>query len=155
MLKYHLPHQEIEIHHLVLDFNGTVACDGSLLPGVKQRLQLLAQKVKIYILTADTYATAASSCLDLPLELIIVDAQAGGPDKEKLVQKLGCEHTVAIGNGINDELMLSRAVLGMLVLGPEGTAGKSFASADVVFPDILAALDFLLKPNRLVATLRP
>lgn len=155
MLNYQLPERQIEIRHLVLDFNGTIACDGNLLPGVVERLQVLAEKVKIYVLTADTFGTAASICPDLPVELIVVDKQAGGSDKERLVEKLGAKHTAAIGNGVNDGQMLARAGLGLVVIGPEGAAVDSLKYADVVFTDIIAALDFLLKPQRLVATLRP
>jgi hypothetical protein len=50
--------------------------------------------------------------------------------------------------------MLERAALGIAVLGPEGLALSCLQAADVVVPDILAALDLLLFPRRLVATLR-
>lgn len=61
---------------------------------------------------------------------------------------------VAVGNGANDARMLERAALGIAVLGPEGLALSCLQAADVVVPDILAALDLLLFPRRLVATLR-
>ncbi|BCV21220.1 HAD family hydrolase [Moorella sp. Hama-1] len=153
MLAYQLPGQKIiTIKHVVLDFNGTLACDGELLPGVVSRLQALATATRIYVLTADTFGTAARACRDLPVQLTKVD---GGEDKELLVIALGAEHTAAVGNGNNDALMLARAALGLLVLGPEGASGRALQATDVVFTDILAALDFLLKPKRVVATLRP
>lgn len=155
MLAYALPGQKIIINQVVLDFNGTIACDGELLPGVAPRLQALATDVKLYVLTADTFGTAALACRDLPVQLMKVDQLQGGEDKEHLVVRLGAEHTAAIGNGNNDVQMLTRAALGLLVLGPEGSSGRALQVADVVFSDILAALDFLLKPKRVVATLRP
>ncbi|KYH30927.1 HAD family hydrolase [Neomoorella mulderi] len=155
MLIYEVPGRRIEIHQVVLDFNGTIACDGQLLPGVAERLQALASRLKVYILTADTFGTAAAACRHLPVVLTKVDSQAGGPDKERIITELGAEHTAAIGNGVNDAQMLSRAALGLLVLGPEGAAFQALQQADVVFTSILAALDFLLKPQRVVATLRP
>ncbi|MBC7324477.1 MAG: ATPase P [Moorella sp. (in: Bacteria)] len=155
MLIYDIPGRKIEIHRAVLDFNGTIACDGQLLPGVAERLHALSKLVKVYVLTADTFGTAAAACCSLPVTLTMVDRQAGGRDKERLVLELGAANTAAIGNGVNDALMFGRAALSLLVLGPEGAAVKAIDQADVVFTDILAALDFLLKPQRVVATLRP
>ena len=42
------------LEHLVLDFNGTLACDGELLPGVAERLAALAPKLSIHVLTGLT-----------------------------------------------------------------------------------------------------
>jgi soluble P-type ATPase len=50
--------------------------------------------------------------------------------------------------------MLTAAALGIAVLGPEGAAAATLAAAHVIAPDILAALDLLAHPQRLVATLR-
>jgi len=61
---------------------------------------------------------------------------------------------VAIGNGANDAAMLQEAALGIAVLGPEGLAAEALLAADVVVASIEDALDLLLRPHRLVATLR-
>jgi soluble P-type ATPase len=50
--------------------------------------------------------------------------------------------------------MLREAALGIAVLGPEGLALDALQSADMVVPDIHAALSLLQDPRRLVATLR-
>jgi hypothetical protein len=68
------------------------------------------------------------------------------------VQSLGTEWTVCIGNGRNDHLMLEAAALRIAVLQQEGTAAEAL-TADVMVPDILAALNLLLQPRRLIATL--
>jgi soluble P-type ATPase len=60
----------------------------------------------------------------------------------------------AIGNGRNDQLMLAAAALGIAVVQEEGAAIESLSAADVVLPDIRSALDLLLFPKRLIATLR-
>jgi soluble P-type ATPase len=61
---------------------------------------------------------------------------------------------VAIGNGANDALMLEHAALGILVMGGEGAAVEALLRARVVVTDICEALDLLLFPKRLIATLR-
>ena len=54
----------------------------------------------------------------------------------------------------NDRLMLQVAGLGIVVVQAEGAAVQTVLAADVLSPDILTALDLLLHPLRLVATLR-
>jgi len=72
----------------------------------------------------------------------------------KYIEQLNPAATVCIGNGRNDRLMLQEAVVGIVVLQKEGAVRSALAAADVVTPDILAALDLLTHPFRLVATLR-
>ena len=50
----------LEISHLALDLNGTLALDGYVPPAVVGRLHDLASRVHLHILTADTFGTAAS-----------------------------------------------------------------------------------------------
>jgi soluble P-type ATPase len=74
--------------------------------------------------------------------------------KLKYIQQLGPDGVACIGNGRNDRLMLKEAALGIAVLQEEGAATQTLMAADVVAPSILAALDLLIHPLRLVATLR-
>jgi phosphoserine phosphatase len=68
--------------------------------------------------------------------------------------KMGAENVVAIGNGVNDSLMLKKAALGIVVIGGEGAAQKTIKEADIVVKDIHDALGLLLNRLRLIATLR-
>ncbi|MGO0122039.1 HAD family hydrolase [Desulfothermobacter acidiphilus] len=155
MLRVEIPGRGLlELNHLVLDYNGTLACDGELLPGVVERLNALGEKLTIHILTADTFGTATEKCRAIQAKLIVLRQPFTGPEKEKCVEGLGATQTVAVGNGANDVLMLRRAILGIAVLGPEGLAGELVQAADVLVRDINEALDLLLKPKRVVATLR-
>jgi soluble P-type ATPase len=74
--------------------------------------------------------------------------------KAEFVDGLGSQSVVAIGNGANDVEMLHRAALGIAVLGGEGLAAKCLNAADIVVPSIEVALDLLIYPKRLLATLR-
>ncbi|MFA4886376.1 MAG: ATPase P, partial [Desulfotomaculaceae bacterium] len=63
MLNIEIPGKEkLTIKNIVLDFNGTIALDGVLLPGVQEKLNALAVGLNIYILTADTFGTASTAC---------------------------------------------------------------------------------------------
>jgi len=140
-----------ELDHLLLDFTGTLSLDGALLPGVAERLVALAGNLSVTVLTADTFGTARQALAGLPVELRLI---ATGADKLVFLETLGADRVAAIGNGRNDVAMVSRAALGIAVIGPEGAAGELVRVADVVATDICAALDLLLHPLRLTATLR-
>lgn len=142
------------LKHLVLDYNGTLACDGVLLPGVTERLGVLANRLTVHVLTADTFGTARTELGDIPCELAVLHADRQAEAKESYVERLGAEVTVCIGNGRNDRLMLKASALGIIVLQEEGAAIESLLAAQVVCTNILDALDLLLHHLRLVSTLR-
>ncbi len=142
------------LEHLVMDVNGTLATDGALLDGVAERLAALRNVFTLHLLTADTHGKQAA--IDERLGLTAVRIKAGGEalQKEEYVRALGAEKVVAIGQGANDAEMLRAARLGVCVLSAECAARETLLAADLVAPDILAALDALLNPKRIIATLR-
>ena len=147
-----LPGKEpVALKELVLDFTGTLSKDGDLLPGVSEKLIELARYVRITVLTADTFKKAIESLHGLPVEVRIVST---GAEKERYVRESGPGQVIAIGNGRNDAGMIHAAAIGIAVIGPEGVAGDLLRSADVVVGDINQALDLLLYPLRIKATLR-
>jgi len=145
---------ELRLDHLILDYNGTIACDGELIRGVKERLEAIAKKLCIHVVTADTFGMAKQRLAEIPCTLAIL--QGSREDVEKLNYLLGLEDSacVCIGNGRNDVLMLNKAALGIAVVQAEGTAIEAILAADALVPGILDALDLLLQPLRLKATLR-
>lgn len=145
---------DLRLQHLVLDYNGTLARDGELLPGVDERLRRLAQTMTLHVVTADTFGTAAARLAPLPAEVMVLPQDGQAPAKRRYVERLGAAQVACIGNGRNDRLMLAAVALGIAVVQDEGASAEAVAAADVVAPDIAAALDLLLHPQRLVATLR-
>jgi len=144
----------LRLAHIVLDFNGTMACDGVLLPGVEERLNRLADVLEVHVLTADTFGTAREVCRGIRGRVGVLAENPGAPEKERFVNRLGAASVAAVGNGTNDALMLRAAGLGIVVLGPEGTSARALACADIVVAVITDGLDLLLNPKRLVASLR-
>jgi len=141
----------LRLSYLLLDFTGTLSLDGRVLPGVAGRIRKIAKSVDIVVATADTFGTAREALRALPVEVALVRT---GSEKATLVRKLEAGGAVAIGNGRNDIAMVRAAALGIAVIGPEGASGELVRVADVVVRDIRDALDLLLNPPRLVATLR-
>ena len=82
--------------------------------------------------------------------------RAGGEDRAKAayVRRLGAKRVACIGNGRNDRLMLRAAALAIATVQAEGASAGSVAASAVVVNDIRHALDLLLRPRRLIATLR-
>ena len=145
----------LQLEHLVCDVNGTLALDGQLLDGVAMAFRQLGKQLQIHLATADTHGR--QDVIDKQLGLRAVRLQPNGNEAEKkaeLVRRLGAERTVAIGQGANDSLMLKEAALGICVLSKEGTATSALFSADLLAPDISTALDLLMNPKRIVASLR-
>ena len=146
--------RKLDLRHLVLDYNGTLALDGRLLPGVAEKLSQLARHIQIHVITADTFGLARSELVALPLTVTIAPAEGQAQAKRQFVSGLGADTVVAIGNGRNDREMLDAAALGMALLQREGAAAETIAAADLVCASVLDALDLLSHPERLIATLR-
>jgi soluble P-type ATPase len=144
----------LNLEHLALDFNGTLAVDGALVSGVAEALRHLASRLDIHVLTADTFGTARAALAGLPTRLVVLPPGQHDEAKRRHVEQLGADRCVAIGNGHNDRLLLEAAALGIVVVQLEGAALPTLLAADVVVPDIVGALALLLHPSRLIATLR-
>lgn len=144
----------LRLEHLVLDFNGTLAVDGRLLDGVEPRMAALANELELHVVTGNTYGDAREHLRDCPVEVVCVPAAGQALAKSEYVRRLGPDRVVAIGNGRNDALMLEQAALGIVVLGTEGLATDALEAADVVVRHAVDGLGLLLRPKRLIATLR-
>ncbi|HRX56695.1 MAG TPA: hypothetical protein P5016_19435 [Verrucomicrobiales bacterium] len=144
----------LRLLHLLIDFNGTLAMKGALVPGAAWRLRKLAELLEVHVLTADTFGKASQELKDLPLKLTIAPPGDQAEAKLHYLRKLGETGVVAIGNGRNDARMVAEAALGIGLIQREGAAGTLLAAADIVALDVRDALDLLLHPMQLVATLR-
>lgn len=110
----------LQLHHLILDMNGTLTTDGLLIEGVAERLEQLKSKLNIYLLTADTFGTGAQVAEQLGIELITVSADNGGRDKGDFAAAIEPSGVITIGNGYNDQDMFKQAQLSIAVIGQEG-----------------------------------
>ena len=146
--------KNLALEHLVLDFNGTLAVDGRLLPGVFNRLRKLAALLDVHVITADTFGQVRQALEGLEVDIRILAGSSQAEAKRAFVEELGAGRVVAIGNGRNDRLMLQAAALGIAVASAEGSATSAMAAAHVHMAGILDAFDLLGSPLRLTATLR-
>jgi len=142
------------IEHLVSDYSGTLSVDGILLPDIKDRINRLAENLTIHILTADTHGKAAEQLKNVNCKVILLNPGYQDIQKEDYVKILQPQSVISIGNGANDRRMLKVARIGIAVCLDEGCASETIANSDVMVNSAGDALDLLLKPDRLKATLR-
>jgi P-type E1-E2 ATPase len=143
----------LEIEFILVDFDGTLASDRRVHPKAKDKINLLSKRSKIYILTKEEKESAEEILKRVKAETIYLKEGEASQQKLDLLRQLGAARTVAIGNGVDDVPMIEEAGLGIAVMGKEGTSSETMKKADLVFMNILDALDFLLKPLRQKATL--
>lgn len=136
---------------LVLDYTGTLSLDGVLLPGVAERLTNIAARMRITILTADTFGKAREQTKGLPVDFSVIRT---GMEKAEAVLRMGGENVIAIGNGRNDVPMMRHAGLRIAVIGPEGASAELLQVSDAVVHNVCDGLDLIMHPLRLKATLR-
>jgi len=145
---------ELKLHYLVMDYNGTLAVDGSMIPGVKELLAELSPVLRLYVITADTFGSAAKNLQDVDCDLKILRSSNQQAEKAEFVGSLGRHSVVAVGNGLNDALMLKNAALGISLIQKEGASSKTIINSDIVCTGVIDALELLKNPRRLTATLR-
>lgn len=143
----------LKLEHLILDYNGTIAQDGEIIEAIRPRLQELAKSLHISVITADTHGTAAQKCAGLPLEVLTFPTVEVGEIKARQARALS-GGVACIGNGFNDIPMSDMCDLSVAVIGAEGCCAALLSHVDVVVTSVEDALDLLLRPSRLRATLR-
>jgi soluble P-type ATPase len=144
----------VRLEYLVSDFTGTISVDGTFLPGVREKLNEIAQFLKIHILTADTLGKACVELDGINCKVHIIKGENLDVQKEDYIKNLGAEKVVALGNGMNDRRMLKTARLGIAVTEGEGCAVDALIAADIHVRSTTEGLDLLLNPKRFKATLR-
>jgi len=157
MISCQIPGRDtLELSHLVCDVNGTLTHDGNLIPGVAEAFEQLKDQVNIHLVSADTYGRLSELERALAGSVEKFIRLKAGSEAEQKFEYLETLQggLAAIGQGTNDRLMLKEADLGICVMSSEGSAVETLLNADIVVPDILTALELLLNPTRLKATLR-
>lgn len=144
----------LSLEHLVLDYNGTLAIDGKMIDGVMALIETLSKSLKIHVITANTFGSAHENLAGTNTSLVIINRGNELHQKAAFVNALNPLTVVAIGNGANDALMLKLSALGVAVMQAEGVSTQALMNADIACGSIINALQLLLNPLRVAATLR-
>lgn len=142
------------IENVVFDYNGTIAVNGMISSSIKEKIAILCELANVYVLTADTYGSAAQECEGLNVKLMTFPRDDAGDYKAKIVSNLGGNNTICFGNGYNDIKMFELSKISVAVLGDEGMCSGLVSVSNILVKSIEDGINLLLKPNRLIATLR-
>jgi soluble P-type ATPase len=149
---------KIQINAILSDYTGALAFNGKLVTGIKDRLLRLAQLVDIHVVTADSFGTAEKELKGLPLVWRRLEGEGEDEQKRRYAMELNPRYVASFGNGNNDQLQLKAVKeaggLAVAVENGEGCALEAILNANVFVHGAVNALDLLLEPTRLRATLR-
>ncbi len=155
MLEITIPGREkMIIENIVFDFNGTLAVDGRLRETIREMIIDINKFLNVFILTADIYGTVNKQCENLGVSIKTFPHENTGIEKKKIVQKLGKQKTITVGNGLNDIPMMEDSILSIGVIGKEGASGKLLTNSDIIVNDIIDVFDMINNRDRIRATLR-
>lgn len=147
---------KIIVKNVIFDLNGTLQFKGKISEAVVNKFEQIKEIYNVYLVSADNRGNLKELAKKLNVSYIkinpkeITEAEA----KNNELIKLNKDNTIVVGNGNNDALMLKNAVIGITVLGNEGATVKSILNSDVVVPNTISALDFLLDEKIMIGTLR-
>ena len=89
-----------------------------------------------------------------PINVHLIGKERQDEAKLHRLYELGATGTAAMGNGVNDRLMLSNAAFSVGILGDQGASFATLQASKIVVRHICDGLDLLLHPLRCAATLR-
>jgi len=155
MINIEIPgYGNLHIKNVLIDYNGTIASEGKLIPSLKNIIEKLSKKVNLYVITADTFGTVSKEIENFPIEIIKIEKENERQQKVEALKKLGSQNTISYGNGNNDKLIIKESVIGICIMGDEGCSRETLEEADLVINSIEKGLLLLLDENKLKATLR-
>ena len=105
---------QLNIKHIVCDYNGTIAKDGKLLPNIKDIFKLLTKEYKIHVITADTFGTVNKELETVDVTVKILSSLDHTQEKGDYIKTIGANECASIGNGNNDVKMLEESILSIL-----------------------------------------
>ena len=101
-----LGREPLEIEFILIDFEGTLASDRRVHPKAKDKINLLSKRTKIYILTKEEKERVEEVLKKIKAEITYLTGGESFQKKLDLLRQLGAGRTVAIGNGVDDGLMI-------------------------------------------------
>lgn len=136
-----------KLKHIFIDYNGTIAKNGRLIDGILNKLHDLSNIIDIYVITGDTFGDVKKQLENTNLKLI--HAYTAKEKQDKLYP-----NSIAMGNGSIDHLMFKEAELSFCIIGEEGASFKAIQEADIIVNNVFDALDMILEPKKIIATLK-
>lgn len=142
----------LEIKTIILDLNGTLSVGGNIVDGSDKLLAKLKEAgFRIVLFTGNTRNDADQICQQLGIEWRLAK---NAEDKQHLAHEFESSSCVSIGNGLIDLQLMKAVALRIVTLQAEGVHVQTMLNSDIIVPSFIDALELLLDPQRLIATLR-
>lgn len=146
-----------EIRQIVSDYSGTLSSQGTLVPGVRERLIKLLELIDLHVVTSDSFGTAARELEGIVQPHILIGTRHD-IEKDEFVRSFDLSRVAAFGNGNNDRLLLKAVKegggLAVAVDNGEGCAVDALLNANLFIVGAANALNLLLETRSCKATLR-
>lgn len=155
MIEINIPGQNsLNIENIIFDLNGTLAVDGKISDEIINLLSKLKKHVNIYVVTAGTHGGLEKIKEETGLDIVKIESGREAEQKLDFIKNIDPTKTIAAGNGKNDIMMLKEAILSISVIEGEGCTTEAILSSDISVRSARDLLELLLKPTRIMATLR-
>jgi soluble P-type ATPase len=90
MIKLDIPGRGVfEFENVVLDLNGILSVDGKIHHKVKDKINLLAKKARVYVLTAETRGGANQTLDKLNTEIVLLSSTTTSHQKAEFIRARG------------------------------------------------------------------
>ena len=145
---------EIEVDTIILDLNGTLAVNGSIVKGAKERLGKLKELgYKIFLLTGNQRGNAGELCHELGIDFKVAKTS---DEKEAITKEFinSSKGVVSIGNARIDIGTFKDAKVRIGTLQAEGIHTGIIEYIDILVPSLINALDLLIDEDTFNATMR-
>ena len=146
--------KKVDVKNVVFDYNGTLAKDGKLKDSTKELLKKVCEKFTVFVITADTFGSVQKELKDFNLNIKILHSDNHTKEKESFIKSFKDGDVVSFGNGNNDALMLKASSISIAIIEGEGCSKEALLNSTLICKDIDDAINLLLNPKRLIATLR-
>jgi len=106
------------------------------------------------VLISDTFERAREELKGVNCVIHVIEGEGHASQKKDYVINLGAGKVVALGNENNDVLMLKAARPGIAVCLREGCSREALEASMIFVTSPVNAINLLLNPKSLIATLR-
>ena len=101
MITIHRPGREsLEIEFILIDFEGTLAPDRRVHPKAKDKMNLLAKRTKIYVLTTGEKIVVEEVMKKVKAEVVFLSEGEASRQKLELIKRLGERQPLPLETGL-------------------------------------------------------
>lgn len=143
---------KITIDTVIFDLNGTLAVNGKLVEGVKDRIERLKNEgFRVYVVSTDHRGNGKELADDLGIEFIYAETTN---DKEDFIREFDPEMVAAIGNARVDIGLFDYARISIATMQAEGIHAAIFRFVDIIVTSVNDAIDILLDKTTFENTMK-